>query len=111
MGIGTHHRHVRKRIYKHLQQYPHPDRLVRLLDHVVYVAGFVGPVMTLPQIYTVFVLGQTSGVAVATWATYAILDIPWIVYGLVHREQVIVFTYTLWGIANSLVVVGVLLHR
>lgn len=111
MGIGTHHRHLRTRIYRTLEQYPHPSVWVRLLDRVVFIAGFVGPVMTLPQLHTIFVLHEISGISALTWGAYAILDIPWIVYGFVHKERVIIFAYTLWFVVNGLVVLGVMLYR
>ena len=108
MSIGTHHRHLRTRIYKHLQQYPHPNALIRALDRLVFVAGLIGPIMTLPQIYTIYVLGDVTGVSALTWSAYAILDIPWIIYGLIHRESIIVFAYTLWLVVNGAVALGVL---
>lgn len=110
MGLGTHHRHLRSRLYRNLEQFPHSKRSVRILDAIVYVAGFLGPAFTLPQIYLVYVVGNIEGISIITWGAYALLNIPWIFYGLVHREPVITFTYTLWFVVNTAVVVGVLLR-
>ena len=105
-----HHPHVRKRMYVNLEPFPHPDLFKRALDTLVYVAGFLGPAFTVPQIYEIFAYKSAANVSALSWAAFALLDIVWIVYGFAHRERVIIFTYTLWLIANAAVAAGALIY-
>ncbi len=106
-----HHKSVRKRIYENLEEFPSNDPFKRFLDVFIFVVGFVAPIMTIPQLLNVWYYHMTSGVSVISWGAYAVLDIPWIVYGIVHKEKPIVFAYVLWFIANAGVAVGVLAMR
>lgn len=110
MRSGLHHPHVRKRIYTNLEKYPHPNYLVRTLDVTVYAVGILGPILTLPQIYLIYIGHQAAGVSVISWAAYAAFDVPWVLYGIVHRERVIVASYTLWFVVNTAVAVGAMLY-
>ncbi len=105
---GEHHSHIRKRLYKNSEPFPHPRLWVRILDRVVYVAGFLGPAMTMPQLYLIYGTGDASGVSSLSWGAYMILNVPWILYGVVHKERVITFTYTLWFFVNGAVAFGAL---
>jgi hypothetical protein len=51
------------------------------------------------------------GVAAPSWFGPALLDIPWILYGIMHREKAIVITYTLWLVMNTTVGVGAILYH
>ena len=107
---GIHHLHLRKRLSRALEPYPARTFWKRLLDKTVYVVGVIGPVMTIPQIVLIYVGRDASGIAPISWLAWALLDIPWIIYGLVHREFPIVITYTLWFVCNMLVFIGALLY-
>ncbi len=98
-------------MYKNLEAYSHPTFAVKVLDTVVYLAGMLGPAFTVPQLYLIYGTGQVTGVSPITWGAYALLNIPWILYGIVHKEPVIQMTYTLWFIVNSAVVIGVFLYQ
>lgn len=73
-------------------------------------AGILGPLITLPQIFKIFALQDATGVSLLTWGMYLVLDIPWIVYGVVHRSRPILITYVLWLIMNALVCTGIVLY-
>ena len=105
-----HHLHLRKRVYSLAEPYPAKTSFKRILDKVVYLVGIVGPIMTIPQIWVIFVGRDATGVAPISWLTWALLDIPWILYGIAHRERPIVMTYTLWLICNVLVFIGAVLY-
>jgi len=77
---------------------------------VVYTVGILGPLFTLPQIAKIYLYQDAAGVSLISWAAFTVFDIPWIVYGYVHRERPIVITYILWLIVNAIVCVGVLLY-
>ena len=83
--------------------------LVRL-DKITFVAGVVGPFTVLPQIYGIFSTHSATGVSLMTWALIFIVTLPWIFYGVAHREKSIIVSFILWEVANLLVVIGVLLY-
>ena len=101
-----HHYHVRKR------REPYPARTwgMRLLDACVYTAGIIGPLATIPQIIKIYSSHDALGVSLLTWSMYALFDIPWIIYAIVHRERPLIVCYVLWFLANTTVAIGALLY-
>jgi uncharacterized protein with PQ loop repeat len=66
--------------------------------------------MTLPQIIKVYTIQNVAGLSFLTWLMYSIMDIPWIVYGIVHKEKPIVVAYVGWLLVNSIVAIGILIY-
>ena len=102
--------HSHPYIHKRVEPYPAHSLALRMLDSIIYLVGVIGPLFTLPQLYEIFVLHNASGVSPLTWGGYALLDIPWILYGIVHHERPITITYTLWLIFNGAVFVGAVIY-
>ena len=103
---GLHHIHLRKRHASGVEPYPANSVWKRALDRVVLAVGVIGPLMTVPQILKIYLSQDAAGVSVLSWGMFALLDIPWILYGFVHRDRPIFITYTLWLIMNALVFAG-----
>ena len=101
-----HHFHVRRR----KEPFPAQSFLLRSLDVVVYVAGVIGPLATIPQVYQIYTTHDATGVSFLSWGMYAVFDIPWIFYAFIHREPPLIVCYSLWFIFNALVAIGVLLY-
>ncbi|HVZ67086.1 MAG TPA: hypothetical protein VG917_02390 [Patescibacteria group bacterium] len=80
------------------------------LDYLVYLASFAGPVMTIPQIYDIWV-GKSLNVNEITWGSYFVIAVIWLCYGIVHREKPIIFSNILGIIASGSVVLGGLIFR
>ena len=97
-------------MYRNLEPFPHPATLKRFLDRIIFVVGFLGPAFTIPQLWLIYVDHVADGVSVLSWASYALFNVVWILYGIVHKENAITFTYTLWLVVNSLVAVGALVY-
>ena len=97
-----HHYHTRRRA----EPYPASTFMMRILDFVVYVAGIVGPQATIPQIYKIYFTHDAGGVSLLTWSMYALFDIPWIIYAVVHKERPLVVCYSLWFFFNAIVAIG-----
>jgi len=105
------HLMVRKRGSKRLELFPASTFWMRLLDSVVFVAGVIRPLMTLPQILLIYGSHNAADVSPVTWFGYAALDTPWIVYGVAHREKPIIATYWLWLVMNLIVGIGAIMYR
>ncbi|HED05911.1 MAG TPA: hypothetical protein ENI61_04420 [Ignavibacteria bacterium] len=108
MRYNIHHIHRRKRIYKKLEKYPSKNKGIKFLDKFLLIIAVIGPLVTLPQIIKIFTLKDATGISVISWSLFAILDIPWIVYGFVHKEKPIIISSILWFILNIIVVFGAL---
>ncbi|HEY4488454.1 MAG TPA: PQ-loop repeat-containing protein [Candidatus Paceibacterota bacterium] len=106
-----HHVHLRKRRTRPgLEPFPARSAWKRLLDRVIYAAGIIGPIMTIPQILKIYGEQNASGLSPISWGAWTLLNIPWILYGLAHRERPIIITYTLWFFCNSAVFIGAMLY-
>jgi len=81
-----------------------------LLDHLMYGIAFAGPIMTVPQIYDVWIRHQLS-VNTITWGSYLVFGLLWLYYGVVHKEKLIIFSNILGIITTGLVVLGAMLFK
>lgn len=106
MPIGG-HVHYHK---LHLRKKKKKGNTQKVLDKLVCFAGIAGPVMTLPQVFKIWLEKNASGVAVETWLTYLFLSVIWISYGLLHKEKPIVIMYTSYFVINVLIIVEVALY-
>lgn len=105
-----HHLHQRKRIHIKHEQYPHPNKYKALLDRVIFVVGVFGPIMTLPQVWEIWVGHEAAGVSLISWSAYLFCACIWLLYGLVHKEKPIIVSNVLGVILNITVVLGVILY-
>lgn len=106
-----HHLHKRKRASgRALHPFPASSRMLRFLDKVVYAAGIIAIIMMLPQLKLIYVEKNAGGLAPITWIMLAVLNIPWIIYGVVHKERPIILVYILWLIVNTLVFIGSVIY-
>ena len=105
-----HHLHQRKRVHakkkKGLEPLPHPNKWVHFLDESLIMLAVIGPMMTLPQIIKIIVEKSSSGVSLLTWSMYGLLAIPWLAYGIVHKEKPIIVSSALALILDVSIVVS-----
>lgn len=107
---GLIHRHKHRR--RNVPPVRGSSRLWKMfLDRVTMVAGILGPVMVTPQIYAIYSTHVATGVSALSWFSFALLDVPFIAYGMLHEDRPIVTTYTLFCIANMAVAIGAILYR
>ena len=109
--MTLHHLHARKRSTGNaLHPYPAESVKLRFLDKVVYLAGIISLAMMIPQLKLIYIGKNATGLEPITWITLAIMDIPWIVYGIIHKEPPLTFIYTMWLLVNALVFVGAIIY-
>src|SRR4051812_48155970 len=102
--------HRRKRREKNTEPFPSSKILIRWLDRIAIGAGILGPVMTAPQIYKIYYFQSAMGVSALSWIAFGLLDIPFILYGFVHKDRLILITYILWCTVNLTVALGAVLY-
>jgi uncharacterized protein with PQ loop repeat len=66
--------------------------------------------MTLPQIWTVWVERQVAGVSLLSWGTYLLGACLWFIHGLARRDKSIYVACIGWILLNGAVVLGVLVR-
>src|SRR3989344_1154667 len=98
-----HHLLLRKRIHLEKQPFPHPRLLVRVMDVLIYCAGIAGPLVSLPQVYEIWVNHNAESISVFTWAGYTGLTILWLIYGIVHKQKPIIFAQIVWFFFNAFI--------
>lgn len=85
-------------------------RYVRFLDRITFFAGVVGPFTVLPQVYEIFSTKNASGVSLISWIMMFVVTLPWIFYGMAHKEKSIIVSFILWEVVNLLVIAGILMY-
>jgi uncharacterized protein with PQ loop repeat len=106
MKAPWHHIRARK---KH-SQLKEGTKVARFIDKMIYVVAIATPLMTIPQVWEVWVNKTVMGVSIATWIGYLLASVCWLVYGKLHRDKPIIYTQTLWIIFSAMVVVGLMVY-
>ena len=107
---GIHHIHKRKRVHHKLKEYPHSNKFIRCFDKFLLFVAIISPLLVLPQIFQIYVMKDASGVSALSWGLFALFNIPWVGYGILHKDKPIVVGYSLWFVANVIVVIGALMY-
>jgi len=105
---ALYHIHRQNRLIK-IRKPLFPDPCIRILDKISYVVGVLGPAFAAFQAYTIWSVQSAEGVSLVSWFAPAIFNIPLFLYGLAHRQKLMMLIYALWFFVNGAVVVGVLL--
>ena len=109
MNSAHHHLHIRKRIYKYLEEYPHPERIKRVLDRAVMTVAILAPVMTFAQVWKIWSEQSASSSSGLTWGMYFASSLVWLFYGLAHRERPIIISNILYIIGTALILIGIII--
>ena len=67
--------------------------------------------MTVPQVWTIWVGGNASGVSLISWLSYLLAACLWFVYGLQKHDKTIYLACVGWVLLDAAVVIGVIVHR
>jgi len=105
------HINKRKRFHKDLEPYPHPIKWKRYLDKLIYVAGILGPILTIPQIFILFSTKSAEGISLISWASYLIGSIVFFFYAIVHKTKPLILIYCFWIFVHIIMVIGIILYR
>lgn len=89
--VGLRHKHEQTKSHaKHKNV-----KYLIFLDKVTFIAGIVGPFTVLPQIYSIFRSHSANGVSLATWFLIFIVTLPWVFYGVAHKDKSIIVSFIL----------------
>jgi uncharacterized protein with PQ loop repeat len=82
-----------------------------LLDKILPVLSIFTLAMTAPQVWSVWMEGNTAGVSLLSWSAYLIAACLWFVDGLRKRDKTIWVACIGWIAMDAAVVVGVLVRH
>lgn len=80
------------------------------LDKLLPVMSIFTMVMTVPQVWSVWVEQNTSGVSLLSWGAYLLSALLWLAHGLQKRDPTLWIPCIGWILLDAAVVVGVLLR-
>jgi uncharacterized protein with PQ loop repeat len=91
--------HVHKTKFKHM-----------FVDGFAYTMGVLGPAMTLVQSYKIWSTQSAASLSLITWIFYLLMAISWLIYGLTHKERLIIFSNSIWLLVHASVILGIILY-
>lgn len=80
----------------------------RVLEKILPVLSVFTMLMTVPQVWTIWVKGDASGVSLLSWGAYLLSACLWFFYGLQKGDKTIYVACIGWVILDAAVVAGVL---
>ena len=84
-----------------------PSRLEKFLR----VLSVVTMLMTVPQVVSVWVGRDASGVSLLSWGAYLFSACLWFVYGIQKRDKTIYLACIGWIVLDAAIIAGVVIHR
>jgi uncharacterized protein with PQ loop repeat len=101
-----HHHQVKKQHTLTVKKSKKP----KLVDRATFAVAILEPLVTLPQVITIFADKTAAGVSLATWTGYELLTLVWIWYALVHKDRLILLYQGLFLIIQTGVIIGGLMY-
>lgn len=90
---------------------PHSSIPETMLRRALGAMSVFTIVMTVPQIWTVWIAHQAAGVSVLSWSAYLLSALLWFWHGLRKHDLNIYLPCIAWIIADSAVIAGALVYR
>jgi uncharacterized protein with PQ loop repeat len=83
---------------------------VTALEKVLRGLSVFTMLMTVPQVYTIWVGHDAGGVSGVSWAAYLLAACLWFVYGLQKGDKTIYLACVGWVLLDAAVVAGVMIY-
>lgn len=81
-----------------------------LIDKFTYAAAIIESFIVLPQVFQIFHDKNATGVSLMSWTGFWLLNLIWLAYGIAHKEKLIIFYTTIYGLAQIWVIIGGLMY-
>jgi uncharacterized protein with PQ loop repeat len=107
---ALHHHSIRKRIYKKNEPFPHPEKLRRVFDRLIYVAVIFIPLLNIPQLFKIWYYKSAAGVSAISWFGFSIFAVIWTIYGILHDEKPIVYMHLLLILMQLSIAIGAVIY-
>jgi uncharacterized protein with PQ loop repeat len=83
----------------------------RHIEMFALIAGIIQPMITLPQIITIYANQSAQDVSLITWGGYTILGLILLMYGIAYKLRPIIVGQSIWAVMQTVMVVGILLYQ
>ena len=83
---------------------------VSALEKILRGLSVFTMLMTVPQVWTIWVGGNAAGVSLLSWLAYLLSACLWFVYGLKKGDKTIYLACVGWVLLDAAVVTGVVVH-
>jgi len=80
------------------------------IDKALSIMAFVGPTLSLSQVFQIFATKSAADLSLSSWLGYQVLAILWLIYGITHKEKLIVYYQTAWIVVQSVIILGIILY-
>lgn len=90
---------------------PFPKSSTTRFDRLLYALSVITILMTVPQVFSIWLHRTAEGVSVSTWGTYLVSACVWLVHGIRQRDPAIYFACIGWIVLDAAIVVGALVFR
>ncbi len=80
------------------------------LERVLRILSIVTMLMTVPQVVTVWIGRNASGVSLISWVAYLISACLWFAYGIGKNDKTIYLACVGWILLDAAIVIGVIIH-
>lgn len=80
------------------------------LERVLRGLSVFTMLMTVPQVWTIWVGHNAGGVSLVSWLAYLLAACLWFVYGLQKHDKTIYLACVGWVLLDAAVVIGVIVH-
>ena len=77
---------------------------------ITLVIGLCLSIVSLPQLYDVWIRKETKGVSLVTWSFFAVQAAIFAWFAIRHRELPLILTYIPLFIVETAIVIGVLFN-
>ncbi|MEO7116013.1 MAG: SemiSWEET family transporter [Caldimonas sp.] len=80
------------------------------LEKILRSLSVVTMLMTVPQVYAIWVARNASGVSILSWASYLVSACLWFVYGFGKKDKTIYLACIGWIVLDAAIVVGIIVR-
>lgn len=98
-------------LHHHLVHKKDGNIFVRIFHRLVTIIAVISPLITLPQLLSIYITRNASGVSSITWLAYIFTSAVWFSYGIMHKEKIIVINGILGMILSTTIFFGILIYR
>lgn len=81
-----------------------------ILKYLIYICSICGPILTLPQIYYIWLHKNAEGVVILSWVGYLLIAIVWTIYGITYKQKLVALSSGLWIIVETIVIIEALMY-
>lgn len=86
------------------------DLFVSSVDKAVFLVGFFGAIIYLPQLLKIWVGKNVSGISLVSWIGIFLGSIIWVLYGIAHKQKPIIYINIILALMQILIVIGIFIY-